>query len=128
MHGAIFASTFETFGMAPHEIAATGLPIIISDISAYSEFFSQQNSYMFSADNATSLSDATLALIRDLVSRKPRRAEFEYADATSVYERILSSKRNDGISIPNIDLRLLDNAISRLEEECWPSRECQREK
>ena len=79
---------------------------------------------MFSADNATSLSDATLALIRDLVSRKPRRAEFEYADATSVYERILSTKQNDGSSIPIIDLRLLESAISRLEDECWPSREC----
>jgi len=90
IHGAIFASSFETFGMAPHELASTGLPIVISDIPAYREFFSEHNSYTFSADNATSLADATLLLIRDLVSQRPRRADLKYADAVPVYERVIS--------------------------------------
>ena len=126
VHGAIFASTFETFGMAPHEIAATGLPIIVSDIAAYSEFFSEQNSYLFSVDNATSLADATLLLVRDLFSHKPRRAEFKYAEAAPVYERVIYGVKSDGgIPAPDIDLRLLESAIEPLEAECWPSSECQ---
>ena len=127
VHGAIFASNFETFGMAPHEIAATGLPIIVSDIAAYSEFFSEQNSYLFSVDNATSLADATLLLVRDLVSHKPRRAEFKYAEAAPVYERVIAGVKSDGgIPVPDIDLRLLESAIEQLEAECWPNSECRR--
>jgi glycosyltransferase involved in cell wall biosynthesis len=126
IHGAIFASTFETFGMAPHELASTGLPIVITDIPAYSEYFSEQNTYMFSVDNATTLGDATLILVRDLVSHRPRRAEFKYADAVPVYERVISAEKANGTPAPDLDLRLLESSIARLEAECWPNRECRR--
>ena len=113
MHGAIFASEFETFGLAAHELAATGIPIIISDIPAYSEFFNSNNSYVFSSGSPSSLASAALTFYSDYISKTLRRASISYPSPYKPYSYISST------SVIHEDLRLIEVAISRLEAECW---------
>ena len=120
VHGAVFASEFETFGMAAHELAAAGLPLVVSDIPAFSEFFTPRNAYVFASGENASLARAVGALFADLRNRTFRFARLDYAEAATPYERISSAcAQRGGLPAPTADLRLLEVAIARFEEECW---------
>jgi glycosyltransferase involved in cell wall biosynthesis len=128
VHGAVFASEFETFGMAVHELAAAGLPLVVSDIPAFAEFFSPRNAYVFASGNPASLAEAVGALFADLEGGTTRVARLDYADAVVPYERLsVACKQRGGISAAAGDMRLLEAAIARREEECWPAKlaECE---
>ena len=117
MHGAIFASEFETFGLAAHELAATGVPIVISDIPAYNEFFNDRNSYVFTSGSPSSLVSAVIALHRDINSNMVKRGRISYSAPYEPYQKVFSSKRIEFRE----DLRLIEVAIARIEAECWDS-------
>ena len=51
----IVASRFEAIGIAPHIVYELGLPLVISDIPIFTEYFTDQNSFLFKANNITSL-------------------------------------------------------------------------
>ena len=122
VHGAILASEFETFGMAAHELAAAGLPLIISDIPAFGEFFTANNAYVFASGNAGSLAKAVSVFVADLIGNAPRVARLNYADAVTPYERASAAGLGESKDVlPGSDLRLLEAAMSKLEGECWPS-------
>jgi glycosyltransferase involved in cell wall biosynthesis len=122
VHGAVFASEFETFGMAVHELAAAGLPLIVSNIPAFAEFFSPRNAYVFASGDPVSLAKAVGELFSDLEGGTLRFARLDYADAVAPYERVFAAcRQSGGISAAAGDMRLLDAAIARLEEECWPA-------
>ena len=122
VHGAVFASEFETFGMAAHELAAAGLPLIVSDIPAFSEFFTQHNAYIFSAGSNASLAEAVGDFFIDLNKGTLRSADLYYAEAAAPYERISAAcHQRSGLPATTADLRLLEVAIARFEEECWPT-------
>ncbi len=114
VHGAIFASEFETFGLAAHEIAATNIPIVISDIDAYAEFFSTQNSYVFSTGNATSLSNSILALFADVINDTSHHVDLKYTSSRETYMHIAVRQ----IKSPPA-LRLLTAAFLQGSYECF---------
>ena len=124
VHGAVFASEFETFGMAAHELAATGLSLIVSDIPAFSEYFTQRNAYIFLAGSNASLAAAFGDFFNDLKKGTLRSANLDYAEAAAPYERISAAcHQRGGLRATKADLRLLEVAIARFEEECWPTAE-----
>jgi hypothetical protein len=132
VHGAVIASEFETFGLAAHELALLGVPLVISNIPAYAEFFTPANSYVFQAENATDLSLAGMALFEHLVEGRRsavRLAHPKYVDPVEPYVRILdmvrgSSGAEGGIPASTVDTRLVEAGIARLEPQCWPSSGC----
>jgi len=127
VHGAIIASEFETYGLAAHELAVLGVPLVISDIPAFSEFFTPSNSYTFQAGNSTDLSLAAMRLYGDLLEGKRsaiRLARLKYADPLEPYERVLRRLRSTGIPPSTLDVRLTEAGIKRLETKCWSSPGC----
>ena len=122
VHGAVFASEFETFGMAAHELAAARLPLVVSDIAAFSEFFGEHNAYVFRSGEPVALASAVSALVSDLRRDSPRIARLSYANAVTPYERVaFAVRQRGGFGAPTSDLMLLEAAIARKEEECWPT-------
>ena len=129
MHGAIIASEFETYGLTAHELAATGLPLIISDIPAFRDFFTERNAYVFRAGDAESLALATVDLARDFSSGgAPRSARIEYADAIEPYLRAILVARATPSGMPpvSLDTHLVEAAIAAVEGSCWNNAECRR--
>ena len=139
MHGAIVASEFETYGLAAHELAATGLPLIIADIPAFSEFFTESNAYVFYAGNSASLALAAIALARDIILGKERVANIQYSDAIEPYLRVQDAMQIDrlnrspststlsasrGLASPQVDMRIIESAIANMEGPCWPTIQC----
>ena len=124
-HGGIIASNFETFGLAAHELAATGLPLVISDIPAFAEFFSDRNSYVFRAGDVDSLAAAVLSLSEDIFQNKARVAALKYSDPLAPYTRLIALARNGAFLLPPLlDTRILEVAIDKAESICWPSFSC----
>lgn len=127
MHGAIIASEFETYGLSAHELAAAGLPLIISDIPAFREFFTALNSYVFRAGDADSLALAALDLARDNRSGgAPRIARVDYSDPLEPYLRAMEAARAAPSGLPpiTVDTHLVEVAIAAFEGPCWSSLEC----
>ena len=127
VHGGVLASEFETFGLAAHELAALGVPLVISNIPAYGEFFPPSVAYVFKAGNATDLASASLRLFNDIVKGSPMVFAPKYDSAVVPYMRVfkyLREQQGRGISFSNSDARLVKVAIDRLEAACWPSNSC----
>jgi outer membrane murein-binding lipoprotein Lpp len=118
VHGAVIASEFETFGVAAHELALLGVPLVISSIPAFAEFFTPANAYVFQAENATDLAQAGLRLFEHLqVGRRSavRLARPRYADPVEPYARVLALARSaSGIPASRVDTRLVEAGIARL--------------
>ncbi len=114
--------------MAAHELALLGVPLVISNIPAYAEFFTPANAYVFQAENATDLALAGLRLFEHLqVGRRSavRLARPRYVDPVEPYARVLALARSDeGIPASAVDTRLVEAGIARLEPQCWPSSGC----
>lgn len=55
MRCAIFASRYEAIGIKPLIIYELGLPLVISNITIFREYFSEENSFLFEENNITSL-------------------------------------------------------------------------
>lgn len=129
MHGAIVASDFETYGLAAHELAAVGLPLIISDIAAFKEFFTERNAYVFRAGDINSLARAALLLADDVSRGSTRIAQIDYADPIMPYLRVMSVVRATpgGLAQPHADMRLVESSIAALEGPCWPTAACREE-
>jgi len=127
VHGGVLASEFETFGLAAHELAALGVPLVISNIPAYGEFFTPSSAYVFKAGNATDLALASMRLFNDLEYRNPKVFAPKYGSPVSPYGRVveyLREQQGKGISLPLSEPRLIKVAIDRLETACWPSDLC----
>lgn len=127
VHGGIFASEFETFGLAAHELSALEVPLIISNIPAFAEFFPPSSAYVFETGNATSLAYAALNLLKDLKGGAPKMPLLEYDDPISPYKSIAEFiTKLKGANFPTSlsDTRLTEVSIARLEENCWPSLSC----
>jgi glycosyltransferase involved in cell wall biosynthesis len=127
VHGGIFASEFETFGLAAHELAALSVPLIVSNIPAYAEFFPPSSAYVFETGNATSLAQASLRLLWDLKEGKPKLPFLKYGDPISPYIRIaemLHSYQGKKFPYSSSYTRLTEVSLARLEEKCWPSMNC----
>jgi glycosyltransferase involved in cell wall biosynthesis len=128
VHGAVLASEFETFGLAAHELAALGVPLVISSIPAYGEFFPPSLAYVFKAGNATDLAAASIRLFSDIINGSPKVFAPNYDSAVVPYMRVLKYLRGQqgkGIQFSNnSDARLVKVAVDRLEAACWPSNPC----
>jgi len=55
---AVFASRFETLGIAAHEIYQLGVPLIVSRIPAFADYFTEKNAFTFDQRNVSSLVEA----------------------------------------------------------------------
>ena len=55
VRAAIFPSLFETFCISAHEIYFLGIPLLISDIPAFRDYFTNDNSVVFRSGSVTSL-------------------------------------------------------------------------
>ena len=126
VHGAVVASEFETTGLFAHKLATLGVPLVISDIPAFSEFFTAGSAYTFQAGNATDLSTAAARLFEDLLEghrNALRLAHVKYANSINPYMRLLELAR-EGTLTSLADVRMTEVAISRLEPGCWLSNGC----
>ena len=127
VHGGILASEFETFGLAAHELAALGVPLVISNIPAYGEFFPPSSAYVFKAGNATDLALTAMQLLYDLLNGSPKVFAPNYGSAVAPYElvaKFLAEKSGKGIPLSRTDPRLVKVALDRLEASCWLSSTC----
>jgi glycosyltransferase involved in cell wall biosynthesis len=86
---AVFASVFETFGMAAHELGALGVPLVLSDIAAYDAWNGAAAVHRFRAGNATDLARALSAALAD--GDAPPREPLRYDDALLPYERAIGT-------------------------------------
>jgi len=106
------------------ELAALGVPLIISSIPAYAEFFPPASAYTFRAGNATDLALAAARLFQQLLAGGPASlptAALTYADAVQPYQRLLQQARSGGgIPPATLDTRMVEAAIARLAPQCWP--------
>jgi len=62
---AIVASEFEAFNLVAHELAHLRVPLVISDIPAFRQYFSADNAFTFAAGDVASLQAALLKALRD---------------------------------------------------------------
>jgi glycosyltransferase involved in cell wall biosynthesis len=104
----IFASEFETFNLAAHEIASMGIPLIVNDIATYAEFFSNDNAYVFRRGNATDLGARLIEVAKALTQGRPllRTIGMAYADAIKPYEDIFMRPQ-----IPRIPSSIMRHAV-----------------
>jgi len=127
-HGAIVASEFETFNLAAHELAACGLPLVVSRIAALEEFFGEHNAYPFPAGDAGGLAAAALSLFGDTLAGVPRVARLAYGDATAPYRAVAAAARRDpggtAAQRGNGELATIDYSIGILSRDCFASRSC----
>jgi glycosyltransferase involved in cell wall biosynthesis len=117
VHGAVVASEFETTGLIAHKLAALGVPLVISDIPAFAEFFTAGSAYTFQAGNATDLSTAAARLFEDLLEGRRsalRLSRVKYANPVNPYARLLELAR-EGTPSSLVDVRMTEVGISRLE-------------
>jgi glycosyltransferase involved in cell wall biosynthesis len=84
---AVMASSFETFSMAAHELFALGVPLVLSRIPAFTEYFARSSDSVrfFARGNSTDLAAVLGAVLRYPLSR-PQHAVNEYPAATGVYQ------------------------------------------
>ena len=128
-HAGIIASEFETFNLAAHELAACGLPLVVSDIPALREFFTADNAYPFQAGSAASLVAAVLALFQDTVAGRAKVAQLEYGDPLEPYRALVALSREDpaaSAAHDTSDLSATDFAIGAQSRDCFASYECKR--
>ena len=88
----IIASMFESFNMVAHELTYLGLPLIISDFVAFSEYFNQNNAFVYQRGNISSLAQAMLHAIKGLSSRHI--GPLKYPSHIAPYRCLLSSDAN----------------------------------
>ena len=89
VHAAIFASAFETFNLALHEVARLRVPIVLSRIPAFLEYFNATSgALLFSPNDAASLAQALHTALADREWAPRIRAAgyaLQYDDATQPY-------------------------------------------
>ena len=96
VYAAIFASQFESLNLAVHEIARMNVPLLLSDIPAFVEFFQDSKiAHIFQVSNEQSLRDALnwitfseegAGMVKDARSGLYR---LGYNDSTSVYRNYI---------------------------------------
>jgi glycosyltransferase involved in cell wall biosynthesis len=93
---AIMASEFETFNLVAHELARMSVPLIVADITAFRDYLSDANAYMFQAGNATSLTHVLLHTATEFANGNVLRiaAGISYADPLAPYHLIRSQLRH----------------------------------
>ena len=123
-HGAVVASEFETFNLAAHELAATGIPLVVSNIPALAAFFSPGNAYVFEPGDEKSLAAAALALAADIALGAPRVAALEYEDALEPYARVVHAARRGELPASHADTAMEEAGIERAQVGCWPDAAC----
>jgi glycosyltransferase involved in cell wall biosynthesis len=126
-HGAVIASEFETFNLAAHELAATGIPLVVSNIPALAAFFSPQNAYVFEPGDEKSLAAAALVLAADLAQGAPRVAALDYEDPLEPYGRVVSAARRGELPSSLADTVMEEAAIDRTQAGCWHEEACSSE-
>lgn len=86
---AIFASEFETLNLAVHEMARLRVPLILSSIPAFREYFADSNqAWFFDVGDADSLVATIRQVAKDGVrvqSIRDGATKMHYDDATKVY-------------------------------------------
>ena len=89
VHAAIFASSFETFNLALHEVARLRVPVVLSRIPAFVEAFNGTAARMFTPDDPASLADALTDALADRAWASGIRRDgypLAYADAAAPYQ------------------------------------------
>jgi glycosyltransferase involved in cell wall biosynthesis len=114
LRAAIIASEFETFNMAAHELAYLRVPLIISNIPAFREFFTPRNAFVFAAGNVTSLTGAIADALSDTVKARRLRsqARIQYGDVVEPY--LLSRPADTELALLCRPMHLLEATIARL--------------
>ena len=126
-HGAVVASEFETFNLAAHELAATGIPLVVSNIPALAAFFSPDNAYVFEPGDEKSLAAEALALAADLARGAPRVAALDYKDPLEPYGRVVNAARRGELPRLHADTVMEEAAIDRAQAGCWHEEACSSE-
>lgn len=91
VRAAIFASKFETLNLAVHEMARLRVPLILSKIPAFEEYFSSsQQVVFFDAGNYESLRKAIKTAVdenyeKTIYEIRQGRFQLQYDDATAAY-------------------------------------------
>jgi glycosyltransferase involved in cell wall biosynthesis len=98
---AVVASEFETFNLAAHELAAAHVPLILSDIPAFREFFTDGvNALLFPPGNATALAVALGRAVADepLMARLRSAPALQYGDPLGAYYQVVGGTLSDADS------------------------------
>jgi len=66
----VFPSMSETLGMAVHEVAKLRVPLVVSDIPAFAEFFNKGNAITFTAGSVSSLFEALEVALKTPVAER----------------------------------------------------------
>jgi len=93
----IHAGTCETFGMAPAEARACGVPVIVPDEGAAADHAQDGAGRTYRAGNALSAAEAVLALLREGQPQRHRVARTmrdHFAGLFADYERIAQGQRH----------------------------------
>jgi len=125
VHAAIFASAFETFNLALHEVARLRVPIVLSRIPAFLEYFNATSgALLFAPNDAASLAQALHTALTDRTWALRIRAAgyvLHYDDATQPYaiydtgpDSAVAARRQRGAG-PRLDL-LAEHIAERVRE------------
>lgn len=110
-YASIFASTFESLNLAAHEFARMGVPLILSDIPAFTEFFSNSSvAWFFETGRSDSLKQVLEKLLltqegsQFVQNTRSGGHQISYGDATEIYQKLYIPKPRRRESSAVIDL------------------------
>ena len=114
MYAAIFASHFEALNLALHEVARCRLPLLLSTIPAFLEYFeTSHQAWFFETSNADSLANLLLRILKPDEETRQRidgikegRFGLEYEDATMPYQTILNRGVDHGHELKRLQLQI----------------------
>lgn len=108
----IFASIFETFCLAAHEVYALGVPLLVSDIAATRNFFVEPNVIFFNKFSVQAIFDAINVNYFSLHFLTGTRRSLDYANSSFPYLELLHNPKLK-LKQPTI-LKELEQTIARL--------------
>jgi len=111
----IIASRFESFSMAAHEIYKMGVPLILSRIPAFADYFSDDSVFYFDTNSESSLRDAMVATMtqREKLVRLSNPQPIQYGNPVEEYYRV--GKGSSAVAPSEEQNEIFDN-VDRLSE------------
>jgi glycosyltransferase involved in cell wall biosynthesis len=113
VQAAVVPSRFETFCLAAHELRTLGLPLIVSSIPAFADYFSEATGSLIFKDSAIGLKNAMLRMsfepgLADALAERPRPT---YSSLLRAYEDVTYLGRPKQLP-PEVHARFLAQAVN----------------
>jgi len=113
VQAAVVPSRFESFCLAAHELRIIGVPLIVSSIPAFADFFSESTGCLSFNGSASSLKEAMLRLSFDpeLADRLATRRMPHYPAMIDAYRQVLERGDRPQARSP-MEVRVLSQALN----------------